>query len=48
MEKLSFAFSLNEEQKKKKEALVVQLMKNDHVLTWLCWEIGRASCRERV
>lgn len=35
MEKLSFAFSLSEEQKKKKELLVAQLMKNDHVLAWL-------------
>ena len=35
MEKLSFAFTLSEEQKKKKEALVARLMKNDHVLAWL-------------
>ena len=35
MEKVSFAFALSEEQKKIKEALVAQLMKNRHVLTWL-------------
>ena len=49
MEKLSFAFTLSEEQKKKKEALVARLMKNDHVLAWLkrngCDEICRLdSC----
>ena len=35
MEKMSFAFELSEEQKKKKETLVQQLMKNPHVLAWL-------------
>lgn len=35
MEKVTFAFELSEEQKKKKEALVRQLMKNRHVLAWL-------------
>ena len=35
MEKVSFAFALSEDQKKIKEALVAQLMKNGHVLTWL-------------